>query len=480
MNIGLLVTELEDVQVKKLCSGAALAAKEKDVKLIIIPGKYIDDDKSSYSYQNTALFEYCVCSGIDAVIIDVDRIGSRSTILKREALLQKFESIPVITLSKHEDYLSVNIPDAVEMSAEQLGYEAVCDAYLYVKNGKLPLTEKPKELLEERINDPVAMSVISRITETIFKRSYENDGSFEKLFEILNDNGICDFGVLLFDKQVRNTVKYPWVLPDTILAKKIYIDGKDCQEEEGEKILSTKDIFKVLEKSRNNAFILGDMYVNEYQLGIVFSNFIPVMLSDNFFNTLTGIVTGIARISFLERELTQTSKELLEVQEELARDDSVLEHIGDQDYLTGALNRRGFFAKAYDLLKGEYTPGKYAIVAYIHMESLKRINEIFGHEEGDRAVKMVAEILDEVFGNCVYGRIRGDEFAVITISDEDGRAESLREEMADQNNKLLSRSSRYINRLQYSICEFGYEEDYSLRQMLRETDENLQRMKGNG
>ncbi len=105
MNIGLLVTELEDEQVRDICIGATLAARDKDIKLIIIPGKYIDDDKngSPYSYQNAALFDYCVSSGMDAVIIDVDRIGSKSTILKREALLDKFEGIPVITLSKHED-----------------------------------------------------------------------------------------------------------------------------------------------------------------------------------------------------------------------------------------------------------------------------------------------------------------------------------------------------------------------------------------
>ena len=113
------------------------------------------------------------------------------------------------------------------------------------------------------------------------------------------------------------------------------------------------------------------------------------------------------------------------------------------------------------------------------MESLKRINDMFGHEEGDRAVKRVAKILEEVFQDCIYGRIRGDEFAVIVISDEDGKAEALREKMSDQNTKLLSEANRYINHLQYSICEFSYEENLSLREMLKETDENLKRLKGN-
>ena len=121
----------------------------------------------------------------------------------------------------------------------------------------------------------------------------------------------------------------------------------------------------------------------------------------------------------------KTNEELYEVQEELARDDSVLDHIGDQDYLTGGLNRRGFFAKAYDYLKENFEAGKYAVVAYIRMDSLKKINDVYGHNEGDRAVREVAEILDIVFKDCIYGRIRGDEFAAISVSSEEGDRKSV-------------------------------------------------------
>ena len=113
------------------------------------------------------------------------------------------------------------------------------------------------------------------------------------------------------------------------------------------------------------------------------------------------------------------------------------------------------------------------------MESLKGINDVYGHDEGDRAVKKVADLLEKVFDDCIIGRIRGDEFAVIEITDDEEKAESLRSEMSTQNAKLLNDSRRYINHLQYSICEFSYEDNLALRQMLKETDESLQRIKGN-
>ena len=48
MNIGLLISELEDKEVKRICMGASQAAREKEVSLIILPGKYLMTDKRKY------------------------------------------------------------------------------------------------------------------------------------------------------------------------------------------------------------------------------------------------------------------------------------------------------------------------------------------------------------------------------------------------------------------------------------------------
>ena len=69
------------------------------------------------------------------------------------------------------------------------------------------------------------------------------------------------------------------------------------------------------------------------------------------------------------------------------------------------------------------------------------------------------------------------EFAVIQVTEEEDKAEELRIEMARQNNKLLMENTKYLNHLIYSICEFDYEESLSLREMLKETDDNLKNMR---
>lgn len=484
MNIGLLVSELEDPEVKKICIGAEKAAKDNEVNLVIFPGKYLTGDKTEknnrlYEYQYTALFDYADTDDFDILIIDIDRIGKKSTIIKRDAFLKKFNKVPVLTLSESDGYTSVNFVSEGKNQFEQQGYEAVYDACFFAKNGRLPLP------CDRQIFDPVEFKVESDLTllyeisYILLHRKYETEGAYSEFTKVAGKYGINSSGVLLYDEKKRNTVKYPWQRPAEISLKSAVIDGKDCSLANDDITIPTDHIFSRFEKEGPRTLILGDLFVGEYQLGILFSEFVPLLLPDHFFDNIISLVNGVSRLAYLERELDKRTEDLYEVHELLARDDSVLDHIGGQDDLTGGLNRRGFFAKAYDMLKEKFTDGMYAVVAYIHMESLKRINDMYGHDEGDRVVKRISDILEKVFPDGIIGRIRGDEFAVIVLSDTEGKAESLREEMADQNNKLLSERSRYLNHLQYSICEFGHDENLSLREMLKETDENLQIIRGN-
>ena len=77
MNIGLLISELEDKEVKRICVGASQAARDKEVTLVIMPGKYLiaeDEEDNPYDYQHMAVFDYANTDDFDALIIDIDRI----------------------------------------------------------------------------------------------------------------------------------------------------------------------------------------------------------------------------------------------------------------------------------------------------------------------------------------------------------------------------------------------------------------------
>ncbi|SES95439.1 diguanylate cyclase (GGDEF) domain-containing protein [Pseudobutyrivibrio sp. C4] len=85
------------------------------------------------------------------------------------------------------------------------------------------------------------------------------------------------------------------------------------------------------------------------------------------------------------------------------------------DYLTGVLNRRGLDIKMQDMVKSSISSGKDFTAIMMDVDNFKDINDSMGHEEGDKAIKIIADILVDTFGRAAtIGRFGGDEFCVIT------------------------------------------------------------------
>jgi diguanylate cyclase (GGDEF)-like protein len=96
-----------------------------------------------------------------------------------------------------------------------------------------------------------------------------------------------------------------------------------------------------------------------------------------------------------------------------------LHHEATHDALTGLANRRAFFDRlTQETARSERHGGTFALVL-CDMDDLKGVNDTHGHEAGDRALCLLAEILrsglrrsDEAY------RLGGDEFALL-LADAD-------------------------------------------------------------
>lgn len=94
------------------------------------------------------------------------------------------------------------------------------------------------------------------------------------------------------------------------------------------------------------------------------------------------------------------------------------------DELTDLYNRRGFLLIAQERLAGVLRRRTPAVLAYLDLDGMKRINDTRGHEAGDRALAQLAEAMRRSFRSCdVLGRIGGDEFAA--FAEDAGRADTL-------------------------------------------------------
>jgi len=90
------------------------------------------------------------------------------------------------------------------------------------------------------------------------------------------------------------------------------------------------------------------------------------------------------------------------------------------DELTGLYNRRGFFNLAEQQLKLAKRGANKVYMLYLDLDSFKEINDTFGHDEGDKALKDLAKILKSSYRESdVIGRLGGDEFVVFPIGSDD-------------------------------------------------------------
>lgn len=119
----------------------------------------------------------------------------------------------------------------------------------------------------------------------------------------------------------------------------------------------------------------------------------------------------------LEREhLELLADKLYQKVSELEKANDRLRSLSLMDGPTGLNNRRGFMILATGLLKFARRADYPASLLYIDMDSLKHINDTFGHAAGDAALTHFAKILTTTFRDSdIIGRLGGDEFVVLMI-----------------------------------------------------------------
>ena len=116
-----------------------------------------------------------------------------------------------------------------------------------------------------------------------------------------------------------------------------------------------------------------------------------------------------------------------------------IEEMYRHDMLTGLYNRTGFYNALETLPRRN---DQLALVVSVDVDGLKYINDNFGHEAGDYAIRAAANAIDSVsIENKVCGRFGGDELALFAIVDTD-LAEQVKKEIKDKMAELNRRSGK--------------------------------------
>ena len=154
-----------------------------------------------------------------------------------------------------------------------------------------------------------------------------------------------------------------------------------------------------------------------------------------------------------------------------------VEEMYKNDSLTRLYNRNGFYS-AFEKLKADREfSGKPVSVISADLDGLKYINDNFGHDAGDIAIRTTAEALKSSCPeNSLCVRFGGDEMLALVFGDVS----------ADD---IIGKIDNYLEKFN-SCSELGYSvsascgvystvfgEDFNLEQVLKLADENMYRTK---
>jgi len=149
------------------------------------------------------------------------------------------------------------------------------------------------------------------------------------------------------------------------------------------------------------------------------------------------------------------------------------------DELTGLRNRRGFFTLAEHQLSVAHRLGHRAVLYYADLDGLKRINDEFGHAEGDQAIADAAAILRDTFRESdIIARLGGDEFIVLTLdsstSDPTSSLARLEQNLAEHN-RTAGRPFQLA--MSVGVAHSAPESGESLSRLLMRADAEMYRVK---
>lgn len=173
-----------------------------------------------------------------------------------------------------------------------------------------------------------------------------------------------------------------------------------------------------------SVYILDSIFYGEQQFG--YFMYRPGKKDFILYNVYMKMVSSsIAQAYLYSMKLAENSS--------LEKANKELSISSQTDELTKVFNRRGFLVlgqKTIDLALQMETKG---LVLFGDMDGLKKINDTYGHDAGDRAIKAEAQILSKCFrGSDVIGRMGGDEFAIVASGMALSRLEELKKQIANE------------------------------------------------
>lgn len=294
---------------------------------------------------------------------------------------------------------------------------------------------------------------------------------YQSTMSMLSSMGVKSTYVYMMEHSVKHTRDEEWQVPDQLKLMACHRGNNilSYDFEEAPILEAGHPLTAFMKREKRYTVSVFDVFMGENQYGILVTETDPKnMLLMNLACLQVSSAINFRRLFVRQQEL---GKELESVVSQLEEKNRILGFLSEYDQLTGCLNRRGFAEKVEMLFHKNV--GANAIMVLADLDHLKEINDIFGHTEGDFAIKSVATILQSALGmDSIISRMGGDEFCAIYIPhNEHFSGEETKMMIESLNDSFLENCDKpYYIELSIGCHEFEIQKDLDIQELMKEAD----------
>ncbi|WP_339500053.1 GGDEF domain-containing protein [Pseudomonas canadensis] len=179
------------------------------------------------------------------------------------------------------------------------------------------------------------------------------------------------------------------------------------------------------------------------------------------------------------RKLSDALEKAFRLTRQMERAHNISTRAAQTDELTGLMNRRAFFEHA-QVLYAQCRHNQQPLCALMmDMDHFKEINDTYGHQAGDQVLRQIGGVISASFRQAdVYGRLGGEEFAVLLPNTSLETARDIAEQLIKAISGLASEP---VHGLTASLgVASTHTQDQDLHDLMNTADKALYRAKAQG
>ncbi|AKS04833.1 sensor domain-containing diguanylate cyclase [Pseudomonas trivialis] len=179
------------------------------------------------------------------------------------------------------------------------------------------------------------------------------------------------------------------------------------------------------------------------------------------------------------RKLSDALEKAFRLTRQMERAHNISTRAAQTDELTGLMNRRAFFEHAQVLYEQCRHNRQPLCALMMDMDHFKQINDTYGHQAGDQVLRQIGGVISASFRQAdVYGRLGGEEFAVLLPNTSLETARTIAEQLVKAISGLVSEP---VHGLSASLGVASTDaQDQDLHGLMNTADKALYRAKAQG